>query len=171
MKTVHHEWDTRPPTESTMTSPYALALLLALLVGQPVSADPLYKWVDSAGRVTYSSTPPPAGTKAEEVEAPPRPSEEEVRQAGERVNRTRARVRELEDERLEQEAAERAREEEEARRREEEHAREPVVIEKPVYVPQPIYYPPAGKRPPPPPIRPPLPQPPVKPIPSPLPTR
>jgi len=152
-----------------MISPPLLTLLLAVLAWQPACADPLYKWVDSEGRVTYSSTPPPAGAKAEKVEVAPPPSAEDIWQAEERAKRIEAQAEGLTNQRLEQEAEERAREAEEARRREAEQAKRPVVIEKPVYVPQPLYYPPPRKPPPPRPPKPP-PQPPIKPLPSPMPT-
>jgi len=60
---------------------FTFHLLLAVLVCQPASADPLYKWTDSAGRVTYSSTPPPGGVKAKTIKMPPPPSEEDIKQA------------------------------------------------------------------------------------------
>jgi hypothetical protein len=139
---------------ATMVSSYALCLLLAGLGGQPAYAEPLYKWVDSAGKVTYSSTPPPPGAKAEKVKLPPPPSDEDIKQARERVKRTEEQASELENRRLDQEA----REAEEARLRAARQPQPPIVIEKPVYVPQPIYYPPAHR-----------PRPPVGPPPSPLP--
>jgi len=139
-----------------MISTYIYSLLLAALVCQPASADPIYKWVDSTGQVTYSSTPPPGRVKAEKVALPPPPSEEEIRQAKDRVKRIEEQAREMESQRLEQEA----REAEEARLRKEQQP-QPLVIEKPVYVPQPIYYPPA--------IRPKPIRPPHKPHPRPLP--
>ena len=127
-----------------MLSAYVLPLLLAGLAWQPVHAEPLYKWTDSAGNVNYSSSPPPAGVEAERVQPVPQPSAEEIRQAEESVERAQALARELEDERLRQEA-EAA---EEARLRALESPPPPIVIEKPVYVPQPVYYPPVGKPPP-----------------------
>lgn len=129
-----------------MISPHVFLLLLAGLTWQPAQAEPLYKWIDSAGNVNYSSSPPPAGVKAETVQPLPQPSAEEVRQAEESAERAQALARELEDERLRQEAAEA----EEARQRalEASPPPPPVVIEKPVYVPQPVYYPPSRKPPP-----------------------
>jgi len=121
-----------------MISPYAVPLLLAGLAWPSAYAAPLYKWADSAGHVTYSSFPPPAGAKALKVEVPPQPTAEEIRQAEERVKRTQEQAREMEDRRRKQEA----REAEEARLRAMQPPPAPVVIEKPVYVPQPIYYPP-----------------------------
>jgi hypothetical protein len=145
-----------------MISPHFLFLLLAVLVCQPAGADPLYKWVDSTGQVTYSSTPPPAGIKAEKVKVLHPPSDEDIKQAEERVKRIEEQASELENKRLDQEA----REAEEARLREAQQPQPPIVIERPVYVPQPIYYPPAHR--PRPPVGP-RPHPPVEPLPSPLP--
>lgn len=128
----------------TMTSRWAFLLLFAALGWQPAAAVPIYKWVDDAGRVTYSSLPPPAGVRAEKVEPPPQPAVDDVRQAEERTERARALARELEAERLREEA-EAA---EAARLRALQFPPPPIVIEKPVYVPQPVYYPPVRKRPP-----------------------
>jgi len=143
-----------------MNHTYVLPLLLALLL-PTAYADLIYKSVDSEGNVTYSSTPP-AGVKAQKVELPPPPTEDETRQATERIKQQAELASEMERSRLEQEAREQARADEEARQRE---AQKPIVIEKPVYVPQPVYYPPVPTRPRPP--RPPLP--PVKPRPLPNP--
>jgi hypothetical protein len=141
-----------------MISPRAFLLLLALLVWQAAYAQPIYKSVDSAGQITYSSTPPPAGTKAKRIEVAPPPSEEEIRQARERTRRVEEQALELENKRLEQEAA---REAEEARLREMQPPQPPEVIKKPDYMRQPIYYPPVIERPPGlPPVKPrPIPQP------------
>jgi len=135
-----------------MISPYTFPLLLAVLVCQPAAAEPIYKWVDSKGRVTYSSTPPPGGVKANQVKMAPPPSEEEIKQAEDRLKRTKEHASEMESQRLKQEA----KEAEEARLREAQQPQPPVATEKPVYAPQPGYYPPAIK------LRPPL-------IPRPLP--
>jgi hypothetical protein len=126
-----------------MISPYAFALLLAAPVWQAADAA-LYKWVDRAGQVTYSSDPPPAGTPAEKVQAPPQPSAEEIRQTEERLGKIEEQAEELAAQRRQQEA-EAA---EEARLRALQSPPPPVVIEKPVYVPQPVYYPPVMKPPP-----------------------
>jgi Skp family chaperone for outer membrane proteins len=131
-----------------MISPRAFPLLLAVLVWQPAHAEQVYKWVDSEGRVTYSSTPPPDGAKAETVAKPLQPSPEEIQQSEERVKREEAQARELEKQRLEHEAAEREKEAEEARLRALQTPAPPVIIEKPVYVPQPMPYPPAMAPPP-----------------------
>ena len=121
-----------------MISPYAFPLLLAGLAAQAACAAPLYKWVDTAGHVTYSSLPPPAGARARTIDIPPQPSAEETQQAEARAKRMQEQASELEARRREQEA----REAEEARLRAMQSPPPPVVIEKPVYVPQPIYYPP-----------------------------
>lgn len=127
-----------------MTSRWTFPLLFAALGWQPAAAVPIYKWVDDAGRVTYSSLPPPASVRAEKVEPAPQPAVENVREAEERTERARALARELEAERLRQEA-EAA---EAARLRALQFPPPPIVIEKPVYVPQPVYYPPVRKHPP-----------------------
>lgn len=44
-------------------------ITLALLLGQPVHAGKLYKWVDETGHVHYSQTPPTRGN-ATEVQIP-----------------------------------------------------------------------------------------------------
>jgi len=132
---------------------HVLPVLLATLLLQTAHADPVYKSVDSAGNVTYSSTPP-AGVKAEQVDVPPPPTEEETRQAKERMKQAEEQVSEMENTRLEQQAREQARAAEEARQRE---VQQPVVIQQPVYVPQQGYYPPVQGRPP-------LPRPPAPPV-------
>lgn len=118
-----------------MISLHIFPLLFAGLAWQPACADLLYKWVDSAGHVTYSSLPPPAGTQAEKVQGPPQPSAEAIRQAEEQVKRTQELAREMEDQRRKQEAEEA----EEARLRAMQSPPAPVVIEQPVYMP--YYYP------------------------------
>lgn len=113
-----------------MISPYAFLLLLVALVAQPAAAaDPIYKSVDSEGRVTYSSTPPPQGAKTEKVAVPPPPTEDSIRQAEERARKTQAQVSEMQNQRIEKEA----KEAEEARLRAEQQSQPPTVIEKPVY--------------------------------------
>ena len=123
-----------------MMSPPVFLLLLVALASTATVADELYKSVDSAGNVTYSSTPP-QGVKVEKMEVAPPPGEAEVQAAEERLKKNEAQANELETQRLEKEAAEAEREAEAARLRE---AQQPIVIEKPVYVPQPVYYPPTG---------------------------
>jgi len=121
-----------------MISSNTFLLIFVGLAWQPAYAAPLYKWVDRAGNVTYSSLPPPAGIQAVEIRVPPHPTLEEIRQAEERAKRTDVQASELEEQRRKQEAAEA----EEARNRALQSPPAPVVIEKPVYLPQPIYYPP-----------------------------
>ena len=118
-------------------------LLLAALASPPGVADELYKSVDSAGNVTYSSTPPQTG-KVEKLDVAPPPSEAEIRDAEERLKKNAAQAEELEAERREKEAAEAEREAEAARQRAAQQPVQPAVIETPVYVPQPVYYPPPG---------------------------
>lgn len=126
-----------------MISHAACALLLAGVVWHAAHAAPIYKWVDSAGHVTYSSAPPPAGTRALKVDAPPQPGAEEARQAGERARRAQEQAGDLEARRRKQEE----KEAEEARLRALQAPPAPVVIETPVSVPQPIYYPPVMRPP------------------------
>ena len=121
-----------------MISPYAVPLLLAGFASQAAYATQIYKWVDRAGHVTYSSTPPPAGARLQKMPAPPQPTAEDIRQAEDRAKRTQEQASEMEDTRRKQEE----KEAEEARLRALQTPPAPVVIERPVYVPQPIYYPP-----------------------------
>jgi hypothetical protein len=121
-----------------------LPLLLSTLLLQTAHADAIYKSVDSAGNVTYSSTPP-EGVKSQRLDVSPPPTEEETRQAKQRVKQAEEQVGEMENIRLEQQAKEQARAAEEARQRQ---AQQPVVIPQPVYVPQQGYYPPVQARPP-----------------------
>lgn len=111
-----------------------LGLLLAGLAWQAAQAAPLYKWRDSAGRVTYSSLPPPSGFKAEQLKDASQPDAEAIHQAEARAKKAQELAREMEATRRTQEA-------DDARRRALQPPA-PIVIEKPVYVPQPIYYPP-----------------------------
>ena len=161
-------------TGAAMIPACAFSLLLAGLALHPAHADTIYKWVDRTGQVTYSSTPPPAGAKAEKLDAAPQPSEEDIRQAEERLKRAQEHASDMENKRLEQEA----REAESARLRESQKPQPVIVIEQPPNVPLPYYYPyPHAIRPPHPrpPVKPhpqppvkPHPRPPVKPPPSPL---
>lgn len=123
-----------------MIPPKFLCLLLAGFAWQAAQAAPLYKWRDSAGRITYSSLPPPPGLKAEQLQGASPPDAEAIRQAEVRAKKAQELAREME-------AARRAEEAEDARRRALQPPA-PIVIEKPVYVPQPIYYPPIRHRPP-----------------------
>jgi len=121
-------------------SPHPVLLLLAALAGTTASADALYKSVDSAGNVSYSSTPPKAG-KVEKLEVAPPPSEAEVRATEERLRKNAAQAQELQAQRQDRQAAEAAREAEAARQREEAQADEPDESGPPA-APQPLLYPP-----------------------------
>ena len=121
-------------------SPRILVLLFAALASAPALADSLYKSIDSAGNVTYSSTPPKGG-KVEKVDVPPPPTEAEVQAAEERLKSYGAQANELESQRREKEAAQAAQQAEAARQRE---AQQPIVINVPADGPQPIYYPESG---------------------------
>jgi hypothetical protein len=111
-----------------------ILLLLAALAAHAAHAGPVYKSVDRAGNVTYSSSPPAAGAAAQKLEVPPAPSEAETREAQERLRRAQERANELESQRLDRVA----REAEAEREREAAKPPAPVVIEKPVFVPQPF---------------------------------
>jgi hypothetical protein len=126
-----------------MMSPRIFPLLFAVLACPSAMADALYKSVDSAGNVTYSSTPPKGG-KVEKLEVAPPPTEADVQAAEERLKKNAAQANELEAQRREKEAAEAEREAEEARLREAQKPVEPVVIETPA--PLPDYYPTPGTR-------------------------
>jgi Skp family chaperone for outer membrane proteins len=126
-----------------MMSLRVFTLLFAALASASAMADTLYKSVDSAGNVTYSSTPPKGG-KVEKLEVAPPPTEAEIQAAEERLKRNAAQANELEAERREKEAAQAAQEAEEARLREAQKPVEPLVIETPS--PPPDYYPTPGTR-------------------------
>lgn len=121
-------------------SPCRFLLLLAVLASASASADALYKSVDSAGNVSYSSTRPKAG-KVEKLEVAPPPSEAEVRATEERLRKNAAQAQELQAQRQDRQAAEAAREAEEARQREEAQADAPDASDPPV-APPPFYPPP-----------------------------
>jgi uncharacterized iron-regulated membrane protein len=70
----------------------------ALLLTLPAAADKIYRYVDQEGRVTYSSTPPPASEQAEEVtelDAPQAPRPEDVEAAKKRAEEQAKLAREL----------------------------------------------------------------------------
>lgn len=115
-------------------------LLLAMLASASASADALYKSVDSAGNVSYSSTPPKAG-KVEKLEVAPPPSEAEVRATEERLRKNAAQAQELEAQRQDRQAAAAAREAEDTRQREEAQADAPDASDPPT-APPPFYPPP-----------------------------
>ena len=64
--------------------PAVLTMVLGTVI-IPANGDDgtIYRWVDKEGRVHYSDCPPPPGCTADEVQAGPAPSEEQVRQAEE----------------------------------------------------------------------------------------
>lgn len=119
-------------------SPRVFSLLFAALACSSALADELYKSVDRAGNVTYSSTPP-KGSKAEKLEVAPPPTAAEIREAEERLKKNAAQANELEAQRRDKEAAEAEREAEAARQREAQKPVEPVVVDTPAT--QPINYP------------------------------
>jgi hypothetical protein len=130
---------------------FLFLLVATLLPGGAFGSDTLYKSIDEAGRVTYSSQPPPAAVEIEEVQVAPGPSAEVTEKAAARVKETAKKVdahyRELM-ERREQEAAEReriARETAERQKRIEESLDQPAMAV-PYYWPYPLRW--WGPRPP-----------------------
>ena len=121
---------------------YTASLWLMMALAAPLSAaEPVYKSVDSKGRVTYSSTPLEDAVTVEDVEIFPAPGEERVRETEERLGETREIAKQLEEARKQRESLR-----EEARRREQ-PVPEPRVSEReperyPYYV-----YPYWGRRP------------------------
>lgn len=65
-----------------------LPILLGLALA-PAAADEgtIYKWRDKEGNVHYTDCPPPPGCANETVAAEPAPSEQQIRQARERLDR------------------------------------------------------------------------------------
>jgi hypothetical protein len=80
----------------------ALAVLPLLLAA--AEADTIYRWVDAEGRVSYSSTPPPAATDVRQVDLPPPPSAAEVDAAKDREKALGELANQLEQSRREREA-------------------------------------------------------------------
>ena len=76
-----------------------LAVLAALGAAQAAQAQGIYKWVDERGRVTYSSTPPPAGREAREVQLPPGPTPDQVEAARARAESLRQQTERMAEER------------------------------------------------------------------------
>ena len=75
---------------SDMTKRFNALLTIPILFACSASipaADPVYKSIDANGKVTYSSSPPPAqrGQQIEEVKLAPGPSQKEVEAADKRV--------------------------------------------------------------------------------------
>jgi hypothetical protein len=85
--------------------PVTLAVLAALGAAQAGQAQGIYKWVDERGRVTYSSTPPPAGREAREVQLPPGPTPEQVEAARARAESVRQQTERMAEERRSRGAA------------------------------------------------------------------
>ncbi|MDO9219884.1 MAG: DUF4124 domain-containing protein [Thiobacillus sp.] len=130
-----------------MMSPRGFLLLFAALASASAGADALYKSVDRAGNVTYSSTPP-QGSTAEKLEMEPPPSEAEVRATEERLKKYEAQANELEAQRQHREAEEAAREAAEARQREAQQPEPPAETGTPEPAPQPDYsLPPSARYP------------------------
>ncbi len=79
-------------------------LLPALLAAGSSGAEQIYRWVDANGKVTFSSTPPPEGKRAEVVDLPPPPSPESVEAQRERERAIAELGGQLQQQRLEREA-------------------------------------------------------------------
>jgi len=71
-----------------MEKRYLMVVLIILQSGL-VAADQVYKSVDEAGNVTYSSTPPEDSVEVDNVELAPGPSEESVKKAQESHEKTK----------------------------------------------------------------------------------
>lgn len=80
---------------------YMLSLLV-VLSATPVAAETVYKSVDDAGHVTYSSTPPSNSVEVEAVPLAPAPSQANVEAAEKNLKQTEKMADELEKQRLEQ---------------------------------------------------------------------
>jgi CBS-domain-containing membrane protein len=66
----------------------SLVILLSLALVPAAGAEgTIYKWTDKEGNVHYTDCPPPPGCKAETVAAEPVPSEQQIRQARERLDK------------------------------------------------------------------------------------
>jgi hypothetical protein len=92
-----------------------LVLLPALCAGvallpHAAAQEPVYKWIDAAGNVTYSDQPPPEGRTAEQLQMPAAPSAADVEAAKQRSEAMQSQADELMQERRlrEQRAAEAA---------------------------------------------------------------
>jgi hypothetical protein len=65
-----------------------LGILLSLALVPAVGAEgTIYKWKDKEGNVHYTGCPPPPGCKAETVATEPVPSEQQIKQAQERLDK------------------------------------------------------------------------------------
>ena len=92
-----------------------LVLLPALCAGvallpHAAAQEPVYKWTDAAGNVTYSDQPPPEGRNAEQLQMPAAPSAADAEAAQQRSEALQRQADELMQERRlrEQRAAEAA---------------------------------------------------------------
>jgi hypothetical protein len=64
------------------------AILFGLATAAAVGAGgTIYKWTDQEGNVHFTDCPPPPGCKAESVLAQPEPSEQQIRQAQEKLEK------------------------------------------------------------------------------------
>ena len=107
---------------------YLMAVLMAVVSGLVTAAE-VYKSVDEAGNVTYSSEPPEDSVKVDNVEVAPGPSEESVKKAQEAHEKTKQTANAIDKENKELEAK-RAHERKEA---EAEEAKKHEVTETEVY--------------------------------------
>jgi hypothetical protein len=75
--------------DATMGKPFQLSSFTVLVAATAVAASAVhaqvYKWVDERGRVTYSSTPPPAGKGGQELKLQGGPSQQDAQAARERA--------------------------------------------------------------------------------------
>jgi len=66
---------------------FPLACVLLVAASGLVAEGTVYRWVDAEGNVTYSSQAPPGAEDLREIEIPPGPTEEQRKQAEERLQR------------------------------------------------------------------------------------
>lgn len=85
-----------------MNAPIVFAAVL-LAAPAVVAAQPVYRWVDAQGNVTFSSTPP-IGKPAEPVELPPLPTPDQIEAARERERSIRELGEQLSQQRADREA-------------------------------------------------------------------
>lgn len=77
----------------------AVAMLLGT-TGNVTFAQAVYKSINAQGETVYSSEPPPRATNIQEVELPPGPTQEEVKEAREAGERITQSANEMQAERL-----------------------------------------------------------------------
>lgn len=117
------------------------ALLVAAFATAPLAAhaDAIYKYVDEKGNVTYSSTPPKGGGKAEKIDAPVTPTPEQAAAARRQLELDKEQLRKAQEQRSAQEAeAAKLRSEQLAKERElaaNQSAQTATEAEEPVYYP------------------------------------